>query len=294
MTAPPPSLLTLSRPQLLWRQAKVALHQARRLALWQAAPGRWPPPTLAAARDFPVRLAQVRVDLRRTDAAAHPLLEEGKVHNVRLAAPHFDGLHLSPTRPLSFWRTVGRLGAGAGYRHGLSLRGGCLTPSVGGGVCLLANALFELVARAGWHVHERHGHTLEAVPPEPGALWGMDATVAWPYVDLVAAPREGPVRLGARVEGEGLRLTLDGPAPGALATELWAEDDRVEQTPEGPVRTNRIARRVVHVPSGRLLEEGTLTTNRRRLLHTEAQRRSCLTCGEAACHARVRVPGAAP
>jgi vancomycin resistance protein VanW len=287
-----PRLVDESRAALQWRRGKQLAHQPRRLALWTATPERWPRPELAPMVGLDVQVALRTVDLLRTDGDADPRLEEGKRHNVRLAAPAFDGLLVTPERPLSFWRTLGRLSERAGFRYGLSLRGGCLTPSVGGGICLVANALFELAARQGWHVLERHGHTLEAVPPDPGTLWGMDATVAWPYVDLVVAPREGPVRLGARVEGGRLRLTVHASAPPRTRSELWSEDDRTEASPTGPMRTNRVVRRVVELSTGAVLEERVIAENRRRMLRSDERRRTCLTCGETECHARVELPRA--
>lgn len=287
-----PRLVDLSAPALLWRRGKQLALQANRLVRWTATPERWPRPLLAPARGLGVLAASHTVDLARTDPEADPVLEAGKQHNVRIAAPAFDGLLVAPDRPLSFWRTLGRLTERAGYRHGLSLSGGCLTPSVGGGICLLANALFELTARQGWHILERSGHTMEAVPPPEGTLWGMDATVAWPYVDLVVAPREGPVRLGARVSGGKLRLTLHGKVAPRTRARLWSEEETLVETLEGWVRGNRIIRRVEEVGTGGVLEERTIAENRRRLLSPDARKRTCRTCGETECHARVNVPEA--
>lgn len=287
-----PRLSDLSAPELWWRRSKQLVLQAQRLVRWTATPERWPPPQLAPSRGLTVLMASHRVDMARADPEADPVLEAGKQHNLRLAAPAFEGLWVTPERPLSFWRVLGRLSEHAGYRYGLALRGGCLTPSLGGGICLLANALFELTARQGWHILERHGHTLEAVPPLEGALWGMDATVAWPYVDLVVAPREGPVRLGARVVEGQLRLTLHGESAPHTRSRLWAEDETLVETAEGWVRSNRIVRAVEDVATGQVLEREVIAENRRRLLSPESRQRTCRTCGETACHARVEVPEA--
>jgi vancomycin resistance protein VanW len=292
MTASAPRLSDLSASALWWRRGKQFLLGARRLARWSATPERWPPPLLAPARGLSVRVATRRVDIARVDPEADPVLEAGKQHNLRLAAPAFDGLWVTPERPLSFWRVLGRLTEHAGYRHGLSLSGGCLTPSLGGGICLLANALFELAARQGWHILERHGHTLEAVPPREGELWGLDATVAWPYVDLVVAPREGPVRLGVRVTEGQLRLALSAAAAPRTRARLWSEDDSFVETPAGWVRTNRVLRTVEDAATGTEVETGVIAENRRRVLDPQARARTCLTCGESACHARVEVPAA--
>ena len=111
-------------------------------------------------------------------------------------------------------------------------------------------------------------------------------------VDLVVAPREGPVRLGARVEAGKLRLTVHASAPPRTRSELWSEDDRTETSPTGPMRTNRVVRRVIELSTGAVLEERVIAENRRRMLRSDERRRTCLSCGETECHARVELPRA--
>jgi vancomycin resistance protein VanW len=98
------------------------------------------------------------------------------------------------------------------------------------------------------------------------------------------------VRLGAHVEAGRLRLSLHAAEPPRTRSELWSEDDRTEVTPIGAMRTNRVMRKVVDVATGAVLEEGVIAENRRRLLRPEERRRTCLTCGEDQCHARVELP----
>lgn len=286
MTAPAPP--TLADETLLrhWvRGAKTQLLRARRLAGWLGEGSAYPRPALAPAGAFEVLLAEERVPLRRTDEAAEPLFEEGKRVNLALAAPAFDGLLLGPERPLSFWRSLGRATAGRGFRHGMELRAGCIVPAVGGGLCLLSNALFAVAARAGFRILERHGHSMEAVPPREHELWGLDATIFWPYVDLRVAPEQA-VRLEVRVDDERLRVRAWGARPPEAAYELVTLEDRVEEDRTGVYRVNRVGRR----RAGTDRPAETIATNRRRLLDPTAQRRSCLRCGEEGCHSRV-VPG---
>ena len=140
------------------------MHQARRLAAWAARTGTWAPPVRASTLGFDHLHHHVRVPIGRRDEAAHPVFEAGKRHNLALAAPAFDGVVVPADRPLSFWRTLGRITAARGYRAGMELSGGCIVPAIGGGVCLLSNALFEAAVRLGWRIDERHGHSREAVP----------------------------------------------------------------------------------------------------------------------------------
>lgn len=55
-------------------------------------------------------------------------------------------------------------------------------PAVGGGICQLSNAIFEVATKAGATIVERHAHS--RIVPGSAAERGADATVAWNYVDL--------------------------------------------------------------------------------------------------------------
>ena len=55
---------------------------------------------------------------------------------------------------------------------------------------------YQLAAEAGWAIVERHGHTAAVA-----AIDALDATVAYPHVDLRIAPTS-PVVLSARVRGD--------------------------------------------------------------------------------------------
>jgi vancomycin resistance protein VanW len=224
-----------------------------------------------------------RVAIGRTDAHADPLLEAGKRRNVALAAPHFNGLYLAPDRPLSFWRALGRVTRARGFTWGMELRGGCVVPAIGGGICLLSNALFELAARGGLQIVERHGHSIEAVPPAPGALAGLDATVAWPHVDLVVAPKSGVARLGMQVDGEELVVSLHASEAPRIRYELAAIDERVVLEAGERIRRGRIERRGFDAGSGAPQGGEVIAEHRKRILHDHELGRTCLTCDETAC-----------
>ena len=261
--------------------------QLARLAGWAVRQTRWPAPRYADVdQRFDHDLEPVVMSARRLDADTTPLFEAGKQHNLRLAAPAFDGLVLGPGQPLSFWRTLGRVTAERGYVSGMALEEGCIVPSLGGGLCLLSNALFELAVRSGWSIVERHGHSMEAVPPGPGRVWGLDATVAWPHVDLVIEPI-APTRLSvALVDG---RLVVGGAAARAQRDTfvLCSEDDRIAHEAGERIRENRLIRRRLD-PRGEHLGSDVVAVNRKRLLDSTERRRSCMSCGEVQCDRRAR------
>lgn len=269
------------------RRVKVAAFGAKRFGEWLLRPAQYPAPVLGGAdEEFPFLVYQKDILISRKDPGAHPLLEAGKKTNLRLAAPSFHGLLVTPTRPLSFWRTLGRVTEALGYQYGMELQGGCVVPALGGGLCLLSNALFEMAARCGWNILERYGHTMEAVPHPPNELWGLDATVFYPYVDLRISPRSGKAKLHMQVAGDVLRFSVYADAPLAVRVILRAIEDRLEQKGEEKTRYNKIVREVFDKTSGQRLEEEIIAVNQKKISHQVLSGRSCLTCGDTTCSAR--------
>src|SRR5215471_7371097 len=77
--------------------------QAARLLSWWTKPQQWPRPQRCSPLHRPdVLRYETVVPVRRDDPFAEAALEEGKHRNVALAAPRFDGLLVTPGRPLSF------------------------------------------------------------------------------------------------------------------------------------------------------------------------------------------------
>lgn len=106
----------------------------------------------------------------------------GKVQNLRIAACALNGVVVPAGEVFSFWKQIGRATQRRGFAPGRELRGGCLIPTVGGGLCQMSNALYEAALQAGFQIVERHGHS-ETIPGSAAAR-GRDATVFWNYVDL--------------------------------------------------------------------------------------------------------------
>jgi len=133
-------------------------------------------------------------------------LELGKIQNLRMAAVAIDGIVLAPGELFSFWLAVSRPNRRNGYVIGRELRGGCMIPSIGGGICQLTNALSRVADAAGMEIVERHSHTVH--PPGFFIDDATDATVFWNYVDFRFRPRVR-VRIGARLTQTSLIVRLD-------------------------------------------------------------------------------------
>jgi vancomycin resistance protein VanW len=267
--------------------AKTRVLALARLAQWALRPQDYPAPVLAPpAENFPYLLYERALPIVSRSAPGGPPLEAGKLVNVALAASALDGLMLKPDRPFSFWRAVGRLAPALGYRPGASYQDGCVIPAVGGGICMLSNALFAMAGQLGWRILERHGHTLDGAPV-PDAQWGLDATVFWPYVDLRFAPRQGQVQLGVSVRSGTLYLHARGTEPLRGAVELEAIDGRTVARQGLLFRENRIRLRLID-DAGATLAEEIIADNRKRLRAPGDMAISCLDCRERQCHLRDR------
>jgi vancomycin resistance protein VanW len=266
----------ISRLGLVTRRFKVGVLQARRLAAWTREPAAWRPAPIAPLDSELALLCQTRIEIAQPHA--HPRLEAGKLRNLRLAAARIDGRAISAEAPFSFWRCVGRLTRERGFDVGAEVRAGCVVPTVGGGVCLLSGALFELAVRLGWTILERHGHTIttRAAGDEGGDL---DATLFWPHVDLRFAPatstarlcvevRDGVLVVGARGESSALDVSVHREAlPG-----------------EPGLDVHRLVRVVTDADGAR--REDVIGISHKRRKPADAFARNCLTCDEQACHAR--------
>ena len=263
--------------------AKTRVLALARLAQWALRPRDYPPPVLARpAENFPYLLFERGLPVVSRSASAGGSLEAGKLVNVALAAPALDGLILTPDRPFSFWRAVGRLAPALGYRAGASYQDGCVVPAIGGGICMLSNALFAMAAQLGWRILERHGHTLDGVPV-PEEQWGLDASVYWPYVDLRFAPREGQVRLEVSVRSGTFHLRARGAQPRRGAVELESIDGRTVVREGSVFRENRIRLRLID-DAGETFAEEIVADNRKRLRAAGEIGVSCRECNETRCH----------
>ena len=131
-----------------------------------------------------------QVIAEQTEPLSH--LSSAQKTNVGVAIRHLEGQVLSPGDTFSFNRVVGPRTTKRGYLAAPSYLGKESPATVGGGICLLSSALYQLVLQADLRVIERVPHlkTIYSVPP------GLDATVWYGGADLRFRNDSGqPLRL---------------------------------------------------------------------------------------------------
>lgn len=111
--------------------------------------------------------------------------QQGKVHNLKLAARTVNGILIRPGETFSFWQLVRFADRREPYKEGLKLVNGKIVGDYGGGLCQLSNMLFWLFLHTPLTVVERHGHAVNSLPPTTEDLpCGTDATVSEGWLDL--------------------------------------------------------------------------------------------------------------
>lgn len=122
----------------------------------------------------------------------------GRVENIRLSAQSSSGIVLGKGDRYSFNAIIGNTTPDKGYQLGKEIVDGKLVDGYGGGVCQTSSTLYNAADQAGLKMVERTTHSKEVgyVPK------GRDATIAYPYLDLVFEnTSDTPVKLVMYIEG---------------------------------------------------------------------------------------------
>ncbi|MEO6907557.1 MAG: VanW family protein, partial [Abditibacteriaceae bacterium] len=174
------------------------------------------------------------------------MLQAGKVQNLRCALRRLHCALIPADGTFSFWKQVGQATRRRGFAEGRLLREGCLMPAVGGGLCQLSNALYEVALQADLPIVERWGHS--SIVPDSAAASGRDATIAWNYIDLRFRPTKD-VLIEAFLTSDELVVRLrgrDGHGHEILADELQRSDvilnaARNERNEESPKASHDVS-----------------------------------------------------
>ncbi|MDY6874967.1 MAG: VanW family protein [Chloroflexota bacterium] len=134
----------------------------------------------------------------------------GRDHNIRLAAPKFDGIIVAPGETFSFNHYLGEVTAEAGYDESYITAGEQLAIEVGGGICQVSTTVFRAAFWGGYPIVNRWYHRYRVGYYElMGAGVGMDATVYSPQVDFrFTNDRPYPLLIETKVEETAHRLVF--------------------------------------------------------------------------------------
>ena len=198
--------------------------------------------------------------------------DPNRIHNVQLVARLIDGKVIAPGATFSFNQATGARTAAKGFLEAPVIINGELTTGLGGGVCQVSTTVFNAAYEAGLKITDRTNHALY-ISHYPQ---GRDATVDYPDVDLrfvndtphwlllrtfvgssslVVGLYGSPIH--RRVVSQTRPLVETGPAPVKKVPDpaLFKGETVVDESGE-PSRSTSV-RRLVYLPSGKLLYDNT-------------------------------------
>jgi vancomycin resistance protein VanW len=189
--------------------------------------------------------------------------QTNKVINIGLACSSINGAIIRPGETFSFWKTVGKMTKGRGYKNGRVLYNKRLVSGIGGGLCNLANSIHLLILHSPMLVVEFHRHS-DALAPDEGKRvpFSSGTSVSYNYVDYrFKNTADQPVQLLCWCEGEILRLELRSETEFPWSYEIVEEDHRFEEVSGKYYRKSRIYRNVTQRSTGNLLEKELVLDN---------------------------------
>lgn len=135
-----------------------------------------------------------------------------RAQNIAVAAARLDGLILMPGERLSFNDVVGERSLQNGFQESWELLNGELTRGVGGGTCQVSSTLHAAALHAGLDIVQAYPHSR----PLAYIGKGLDATVAWPFIDLeLKNPWPVPLVITSSVRAGTLTVRVLAQAPPA-------------------------------------------------------------------------------
>lgn len=220
----------------------VRAHQVHRHLQWLRPGTTWA--SSHREEDLPIRVKKHGSLLLRELSGAEMVLQHNKVVNLGLASAHVDGLLIRPGETFSFNKVVGNCTRHKGYVEGMRLSNGEAVPSIGGGICQLANLLHWMFLHSPLTIVERSEHSFDPFPDKDRVLpWGVGCSIVYNYVDLVVRNDTTiTFQLRAHVGERHLRGELRADRPTDTSYRVTARDEQFLRYDGRVYRRNEIWR----------------------------------------------------
>lgn len=166
-----------------------------------AVPGDW-----QVLADYPTAIRQ-----RPQLGAAN----QQRIDNMRLCCGLLDGLLLRPREVFSLQHLIGEATVARGFAAGPIIVGGRLQAAVGGGLCQVSTALFNVALLANFTILQKYNHSTDIWGEERLVSLGRDAAYVFARRDLKFE--------NSHAADAVLRLRVSDDR-GTLACSLWSPD----------------------------------------------------------------------
>jgi len=147
--------------------------------------------------------------------------DRDRARNVFQAAEAVDGAVIPPDGEFSFNNLVGERTVERGFRPGPMFSNGEVVMGIGGGICIVSTALYNLALEANLTILERYPHS----GPVTYALPGRDAAVVFGSADLRFRNTTGhPLLIRCYQEKDSLKVALYGTKAFGQTVEILSEN----------------------------------------------------------------------
>ncbi|HNW92404.1 MAG TPA: VanW family protein [bacterium] len=190
-------------------------------------------------------------------------VNQQRIANMRLCCTMLDGLLLRPGDILSMQHIVGEATAARGFKMGPIIVGGHLQSAVGGGLCQISTALFNVALLANFTILQKYPHSTDIWGEQRLVPLGRDAAYVYARRDIkFASNHTADAALHLRVNDAGTELAAQLRSPVPLPVTVHIASTIMAELPSA-VKNGRPGWKVQTVrtattPSG----EGTITWSR--------------------------------
>lgn len=170
-------------------------------------------------------------------------MQHNKVHNLKLAIKHIDGMVIEPGETFSYWKSIGNPSKKKGYKKGMIISNGLFTAGYGGGLCQLSNLLFWMAMHTPLTVTERYRHSFDVFPDTNRTQpFGSGATCLYNYRDLqIYNNTNETYKIHIRVEEENLVGEIYTDIEPYCKYEVYEKEHKITHEPWGAyIRHNLI------------------------------------------------------
>lgn len=112
-------------------------------------------------------------------------VKANRLHNLSMAISALNGISIPAGGTFSLSHHIGEPTEERGYASGPAFINGRVSSDAGGGLCLIATNLYLLFLRSGFHIIERHNHSIDAYGHDRFYELGEDAAISFAFKDLV-------------------------------------------------------------------------------------------------------------
>ena len=183
-------------------------------------------------------------------------LQENRKNNMARAGNAINGILVCPGEIFSFWKTVGNCVPAKGYSTALMERNGKLEKGRGGGVCLVASHIHNLVLGSPLDVCELHHHSDALFPDHKSHVpYEIGVSVAFNYIDYrFRNTSDQTIQLLIQPAPTSMFGEMRSEKPFPFRYELFEEDHHFTREGDTYYRNSMIYRKVFDRKTGKELD----------------------------------------